>query len=359
MEQLDFFIGSQTPGRYISHLEEYKGQTWQVISLRSLPGSGKSDAIKKAVKQLNEAREIWHCSCDLESIDGALFPEKRTLVLDSEWPHAFFSSYPLVAHTEFEFYSCIDRTLILPQSDNLCFLIQKKKARFKECQSCLQGMRTLMQDGYFLLLPYINTKKIARFARKVAAREFEKQPHLAKENPRFLSAFTKDGYLSFYQTISKLCDRVYVFYDKFPCLQRLTLHAIRSFLVEYGYEFYACYSPLGPFDFLEHILVPDLRLGFITLQNKSQAKKFNLAGTVSFSRFLRPSKIREAKRGLSKSFEKFGALQQEATNCLKDAFNFHEQAMEIYGSCIDMQAYQAKMIEFEKRLDSLANGGLF
>ncbi len=352
MERLDFFIGSQTPGRYRSYIEDGGGENTQVISLKAPPGCGKSEAMQHVAEQLQGPMEVWHCSCDPDGIDGILFSQKELLLIDSEWPHQYFSPCPLIAGTEFALYSCVDRISLQKQKEDILRYMEKRNLCFTRCQSYLQGMRTLMQDSFSLLLPKVRTEKITRLCKKVAAKEFEKQPHEPKEHHRFLSAFTAKGCVFFPHTIHALCDRVYVLYDEFPSIQRLFLQSIRHFLREFGYEFYICFSPLGPYDAMEHILIPKLRLGFITLHSPKQAEGFSVCKTIRCERLIHTSHMRKEKAHYSVQKQTFDSMQKEAISCLQQAADYHEKMMEIYGAFLNINAYEQKMNELDDLINS-------
>ena len=74
----------------------------------------------------------------------------------------------------------------------------------------------------------------------------------------------------FDDTAKNLCDRIYLIDDVYGASSRLLLSTLRGQALANGYDIITCYCPLAPFEKIEHIFVPELRVGFMTANDYHQ-----------------------------------------------------------------------------------------
>lgn len=156
---------------------------------------------------------------------------------------------------------------------------------------------------------------------------------------RFLSSITPDGHIALFDTVSENFERVIALDDNFGiadfCLKPIVRHASNN-----GYKVYACYSPLRPEMAIEHVLIPELGLAFVTNSRK-------LPYTDEATRHIRLDALipKEKLRG-SRSYLRFlaqtrNAFIDEAVAQLKTAHGYHTKLEELYNPYIDFDEIRA------------------
>lgn len=96
--KVEAFLGSNTPQGFYGYFEE-TFKTAKTVILKGSPGSGKSTLIKKVGSKAEELGldvEYYHCSGDVNSLDGVYVPALGHAVLDGTSPHALDAPSPLL-----------------------------------------------------------------------------------------------------------------------------------------------------------------------------------------------------------------------------------------------------------------------
>ena len=87
----EMFAGSNTSSGFYSFFEYIiDDDAENVFLLKGGPGTGKSvfmQDISKAVMEAGYASELFYCSSDRESLDGAAFPKLGVAIIDATAPH--------------------------------------------------------------------------------------------------------------------------------------------------------------------------------------------------------------------------------------------------------------------------------
>ena len=120
----NFFLGANSPEGFTSYyhslidLETAK----DVMIIKAPPGGGKSSFMKRIAKRLEKAgtevEKIW-CSSDPDSLDGAVFPELKTALVDGTSPHVVEPSYPYAVDRYLHLGAFVDRAGLAPLADDI------------------------------------------------------------------------------------------------------------------------------------------------------------------------------------------------------------------------------------------------
>ena len=194
--------------------------------------------------------------------------------------------------------------------------------------------------------------KVMKLAQKLAQKELpDKKSGAGTERKRLLSAITPKGILSYTTSATAICDRVYVIYDEHAAASRVLLGALRSFALDNGYDIYSCYCPLAQRDKLEHLFIPELKLGFVT-QNSYIDFDIQPYRVIHSLRFTDKEKLKLKKQRMSFNKRAAKEILQEAVKSLQTAKQLHDELEQIYRLGIDftqVEKIQKKVIsEMEK-----------
>ncbi|MCL2088214.1 MAG: hypothetical protein FWH14_01895 [Oscillospiraceae bacterium] len=332
--QVDFFMGVNSPKGFVSYFDElfcaksvFYGECKKYI-IKGAPGCGKSSLIKKTVDAIggDGITEIIHCASNPDSLDGAVFHEKGIVIADGTAPHVIEPKYPGAVETVININDCWDETTLKQNKDAITDGFDTAKSFHTRCQNYLAAANTLLSDNYITALRYTYVNKIAGFAKKFAQKELPRLKTGARppvEHKRFLSAVTSAGLVLYSNTINQLCDKIYLIRDDYGASSNLILTAIRSYALESGYDIYTCYCPLGPYDRIEHLLIPALGLGIVS-ENRFSCPIVEPTRVINFTRFTDTESLGTKKKRLNFNRKSAAQLIEEAVNTAKKANRIHD-----------------------------------
>ena len=184
---LDFFLGALSPAGFHGYFAQLTAQPGLTpFLIKAGPGCGKSTMMKKLADLGSGTVERIHCSSDPASLDGAVFWEQNTAILDATAPHTLEPACPVAVEQVVSLYHTLDRTRMQANAEAV-------RALFGRC-SCLQGRaaRYLAAAGALLLenrrlaAGVTDESKARRYAARLAERRMPR-----REGPEYLLV---DGY---------------------------------------------------------------------------------------------------------------------------------------------------------------------
>ena len=97
MQPLHFFLGANSEEGFSSLYEQLLGGRFDdLLILKGGAGSGKSTFMRRvgaAVERTGERVVYINCSGDPDSLDGAIFLDRRAAIVDGTAPHVLEPSY--------------------------------------------------------------------------------------------------------------------------------------------------------------------------------------------------------------------------------------------------------------------------
>ena len=323
-----FFLGANTPEGFYSLFSELSGFDLHVI--KGSCGSGKSTLLKTVIDKTRCSGlcERILCASDTLSLDGAVFHSLNTAAVDGTVPHTA--------------EACgMGRYIVMPSPasgienhrDKIAALKERKAQAYKRAYSCLKGARYAHSSAKALVS--FDTEKLTRRADGILQREAKPRPNPGRLHRRFIDAFTPDGFVTLRDTIDGLANRIYVVEDSLSQASPL-LQALQSGLLERGYDVYGCLDPMEPAN-TRHILVPQLRLAFVTSDGLSQFEG-DVYRRLHLTTYTDQNSLRR-NRAKIRLFEKLqAALLEQAYSELQDARLAHVELEKLHLPYLDIPA---------------------
>lgn len=354
-KMIKFFLGTNSPTGFVSRFNKvYDSQKdWRVYIIKGGPGTGKSGFMKRISKELTDCNvKVEHifCSSDPKSYDAIILPEHKVYIVDGTAPHVLEPKFPGAVEVILNFGEFFNEGSLYENRQEIITLSKKCEALHERAMRFLGAAGSLINDTYRLALDCTDIEKILRYAVKLSLREFkpasDKKGH---ENIRFLSAITPEGIMTFNDTASLLCERLFVIKDEWGASSRVLLSQLRSLALNAGYDIITCYCPLAPIEKIEHMFIPSLSLGFVT---SNHWHSFDLPSyrTIHAQRFTDYEQIKIRKQRISFNKRAASELIKEASRNMEQALSTHDELEKYYINSMNFQTLDKFLLEFSDKM---------
>ncbi len=267
-----FYLGANTMYGFHSRFEElrkFENYRHQYI-IKGGPGSGKSTFMRRILHSAENKGircEEIRCSSDPDSLDGIILYDLGVSFVDGTSPHVIEPRYAGASERYIDFSQFMDEGSLLKLKDNIVSADSEVKKCYKNAYTHLHcvGLYDSLIRGYGF-----NSRRSA-FLRRIDGlikRELPKKNTIGKDgkkNIRYLSGFTPLGYTTFSDTLYSMCDRIIGFSDEFGT-SSTAMAMISDGALKKGLDVFECLSPLYKEAVTEHLLIPSLRLGFVSVR---------------------------------------------------------------------------------------------
>ena len=345
--KLSFFMGANTPNGFVSLFDGLYDprEKSRCYILKGGPGTGKSGTMKKIAshaEMLGYDVERIYCSSDPASLDAVIIPELNTVVADGTAPHVIEPSYPGACEIIVNSRALRDARALFENSEEIIGLTDECSRYHKKCVHFLASASLLERDCAKIYAPLIDYEKITRYVSRIAAREFT--PTLNTEGveiKRFLSAVTPEGVVAHQNSVETLCDKVYIFKDENGFISSAALDVIKDVALDAGLKLIVCRCPMSPYNKLEHIIIPELRLCFLT---ENSYHKFDINGSksVNMKRFCDTETLSEFRQKINFNQKTRREMINEAVRYLQLAKATHDRLEEFYISAMNFELVSLK-----------------
>ena len=340
--ELRFFLGANTPQGFVSHFDELlkPDDGWRTFAIKGGPGCGKSTLMKRVYSHFAESHDdiqLIYCSSDTNSVDAVIIPGLKLSICDATPPHVIEPKYPGAVESLVNLSACWDTAKLRACGSEIISLSRSCNTRHEHCCRFLNAAAILSGDTYRIALDAVDTRKLAAYADRIAEREFRPlKQRGGRESIRLLSAVTNRGVHTFTDTINNLCERIFVITDDYGAVSRLLLHKLRSKALAAGYDIITSYCPLGPFDKIEHLLIPGLGLGFV-VSNRAHDLGLLLSPhrIINSKRFMDIAELKQSKQRTTFNWKAERQMIDQAHQLLAEAKKLHDELEGYYIAATD------------------------
>jgi len=359
----DFFLGANSKNGFVSFFDELKENAesaFRSYLIKGGPGTGKSTFMRKAAalaELYEDAFELIHCSSDPGSLDGVILPKAAVTLCDATPPHTLEPRFPGAFEHVLPFTEAFDTEKLETHRKELLTIGKVYDNYQKQCVRLISAAASLLEDNHYTALAATDIDKVMRTAYRVFSREFKGQKgNEGKEHKRFLSAVTPEGLVFYKTTVTENFKKIYAVADPYGAASNLFLSALRELLLQKGTEFYSCFDPIDPYEKLDHILVPEYGIAFVTVNGLLRLPAGTETKNIHFNRFTDMEALALKKQRLRFNRRLAEEILKEASLTLKKARSIHDSMEEIYKSHVDFsfidELYQKTAAEIVKRYEN-------
>lgn len=335
-----FFLGANSGEGFVSLLPDLQRESdRRLYALKGGPGCGKSTCIRRLAETMGGAEEVFLCSSDPDSLDGAVLP--GAAVLDATAPHVFEPVFPGCDGDYLALPPLLDREGLSAQRPALYALKAAAGQHYARAYRLLKAAALLREDRRERMQAALKRQPECRA--RALLREIPKAEGPGRLRRRFLEGYTPKGHLCLWETVTEHISRVIALED--PCgLAEGLLERLLQAALERGQTVYGCYDPLEP-KRLRHILLPDCGLAFVTGPVPfSPARRVHLEGLLEREKLA-------GQRGLLRLKQRTEAgLLEDAVAEIAAAHRLHDRMEDIYRPHLDLAALEGHCGRLSERI---------
>ena len=346
-KRLDFFLAANSPVGFASYFGALDGgdPAFTTYILGGCPGCGKSTLLRRVGEALldrGETVEFIHCASDPGSYDAVLCPGLHLGVVDGTPPHGRVPRYPALAEQFVDLYRFTDPAAIAPHREEITARLDESARLQRRSGRFLSAAASLLRDNSAVVTPCLDLPKLERYALSTAKRLLPPLDKKGRTFDRFLSHLTPSGPQPLCETAAGF-GRVILLEDSYQTAAPLFLERMAKIALAAGYDVYACYSPLSPYDKLEHLVLPEADLCLVSepRQNAYAQALPTPFRHVYSRRFTDLDALYPYRNRLSFNKKAAKELVREAARLCAEAQEAHRQAEALYALGTDRAGVDA------------------
>ncbi len=341
-EKIRYFMGANSPEGFYSLFDEIYNpyQNIRAFIIKGGAGTGKSTVMKKVAAE-GEKRglrvEYIHCSSDPGSLDGVRIEEKGVCLIDGTAPHIIEPKFPGVVENIIDTGAFWDSDGLRSRSEVIRRLTVENSLYHRRSTKYLSAAGALSHDCRRQLEAYVKREKIDGYIQRLISKEASgKKSSLPGRKLRiFAGGITPEGELFFDCTFRALADRIIGIRDEMGAASGAICDRIGEIMLRKGYDVIFCQCPMKPKSECEHLIIPELRLAFVTLK-RTHNTQLPLIRTIHCERFYRDGW--QNASGQLKWAEKMSrSLLDEAVSMLKKAKEKHDELEAEYRQAMNFE----------------------
>ena len=337
-DSIDFFLGATTPAGFKGYFEPLRHEPgMQMYLIKSGPGCGKSTLMKRlarAAEQRGELTQRIHCASDPDSLDGVILPGQHRAIVDATAPHVVEPDAPGADEVVVSLYHTIDAEKLHQCTDEVKALFARNALLRSRAARYIASAGSLLLDSRRAVACSANFDKVRRYVKRLCTRVMPRTEGIGSEELRLLSAVTPKGEMFYQGTAQALADKFIVFRDDYGAVSRLLLELIRAEALTRGYHIITCPCAMHPEDKIDHILIPELKLAFLT-DNRWHPVHLPSVQAVRCTRFLDRenlaayrARLRFNERAAAELLEQASALMAQAKSCHDELETYYRAAVD-------------------------------
>ncbi|MBQ8337996.1 MAG: hypothetical protein IJY33_02520 [Oscillospiraceae bacterium] len=260
-----FFMSASTPSGFVSHFSELTSYPSPHL-IKGPSGSGKSTLIKRAASALSAdgGCELIHCSADKDSLDAVILEKSGATFIDATPPHTLDAALPQVKEKVISLYDFFDPEKLAEKKCEIERAAHEEELLAQKYTAFIKAAGLLLSSNERIYSRFINREKLSNFLSRLCSREIKKHGGKGGLKMRYLSTISENGIFMLTDTARKMCSRIYAIDDPSGAASGIILEGLCEYAVLAGYTVYCCLCPLSDSSRIDHILIPELSLGFMT-----------------------------------------------------------------------------------------------
>ncbi len=338
-----YFLGTNTPDGFNECTPALYDSSdgWHTYILKGGAGTGKSTLLRSVYEKFgDENAEVFCCSADPDSLDAVRLPHQKKLFIDGTAPHVVEPTFWDVSEEVIPLFLSTQKSEIAACMGEVLLLSQKNASLHAQCRKLLKAVQGILADNRQLEKKAMRTEKIEKTATQLASTEWTPLSAVGVQEKRFISAVTPEGVTVLSSTIQALCPRIFAIEDEHGAVADTLLKQLLDRALTNGQRCIVCPCPLFPESSVEHLLLPDVGVAFVT-SNRWHKVDYPVFRRLHASRFLKTDVLQENRNLLHFQSKAAQELLQQASRLMAEAKTIHKQLEKLYAAATDWDVVNA------------------
>lgn len=335
------YPGNNTPEGFFSYYQYILSQKEadKIICIKGGPGVGKSTFMKKIGETLlQEGHDVdfMHCSSDNGSLDGIVMRDKKIALVDGTSPHIVDPINPGAVDSIIHLGDYWDEEGIRKNRDALIRNNERIKMIFERVYNYLAAAGKMYDNLYSIYDSAIKNEEIYKISARIIGTELAHKEISSQQGEikkYFASAITPAGFENYIHTLLKGYKRVYLIKAPVGVSSGKMLDLFMESAVYRGFKVEGYYCPMKPATKLEHLLIPELGLAFVT-SNQYHTISENIPHSdvviINLHDAIRYEAMKFQEEILHDSQKRMEELLDKAIYCLSQAKKEHDSLESYY-----------------------------
>ncbi len=332
-----YFLGTNTPDgfKHCSSALYDSSNGWHTYLLKGGAGTGKSTFLRSVYEHFgDESAEVFCCSADPASLDAIRLPHQKKLFIDGTAPHVMEPTFWNVTEEIVPLFLATRQKLIGAHANAILLLSQENSSLHAQCRKLLKAAQGILADNRQTEEKALRIDKLEKFATQLASTEWTPLSQSGVQEHRFISAVTPEGFTVLSSTVQALCPRIFAIEDEHGAVADALLKQLLRHAITDGQHCVVCPCPLFPESSVEHLLLPNIGVAFVT-SNRYHKVDYPVFRRVHASRFLKTAGIQEHRNLLHFQSKAAQELLQQASQLMAKAKTIHDQLEKLYAAATD------------------------
>lgn len=349
-----YFPGNNTPQGFFSYYGYILSQreASRIICIKGGPGTGKSTFLKKVADKLCEAGEsidFLHCSADENSLDGIVLTDRKIAFVDATSPHVIDPITPGAVDQIINFGDFWNEKKIADCKEDIISYSEETSGWYRIAYNYLAAARKIYDNLSAINDEGIEISEIYKLAADIIAQEYRKYDISFKSGnvkKFFATGITWEGNISHVKSLLQNMKKIYLINVPEGYNNGSFMNILADGAVYRGFDIEAFYCPMDPEYKIEHLLVPDLQLAFVTTNKWHDLEPWEITGEDEQLRDITMIDINdyqsiyftEKHAGISgKLSRQYESLLREGMDCLARAKENHDIVEKMYIRNMDFE----------------------
>lgn len=344
-----FFLGANSCEGFVSAFADcYSAEDcWRAYIIKGGPGTGKSSFMKHfAVHAQKAGGDIILCPCssDPNSLDGVIVPNKKIVIFDGTHPHVVEPEWVGICEETVNLGEFLDGEKLRKDAEKIFAVSNENKRLHKKASAYLKALGHILSEELRFVESCTDKKRCIVFAERLCKKLLPNKKTEGKEWIRFLQGITPLGLVSYTESVNQNYAAKVIISDSFGCASNEIMKTVRKFALAAGYEIITVKNAFLPNKLIDHILIPELSLAFVT-ENSTQ-KFGGDERRVHARRFMNMTQLHSQRQRMTFCRHMAKELILAACTTLKEAKLTHDELESYYINAMDFEAVTAYAEKF-------------
>lgn len=208
-------------------------------------------------------------------------------------------------------------------------LTHRYKTCFESAYRYLAAAKKFRDDTTAIILGAVHYERLHKLTQRIIKKELKKYSNQeGTVKKRFLSGITPYGVYPYFAALQAQNYKIYQFNDEYHIACDILREIVRT-AVQCGLTSYVCYCPFSPDTDIEHLIIPELKLAFIT-SNSYHPYLFKAFRAINLNRYLEPDIMRLRRSHIRFNKKVLDSILENAISSLYEAKKLHDKLEEYY-----------------------------